>query len=493
MNKRENRPVELPILEALERHSQDERVSLHVPGHKSGFGLPTAFHTWAGDVARLDQTEVAGLDDLYQPIGPIAHAQGLAARAYGSDGTSFLVGGSTAGNLAAVLAAIGRRERVIVARNSHQSIWHALELAGARAAVMTPPLLSTGIGGAVWGPITPALLREAIAKWPDAKAVIVTSPTYTGVVSSLRELTLLAHSAGMMMIVDEAHGAHLPFHPALPESAVSAGADLVVQSLHKMTGAMTQTGLLHYSGPRVDTARLQRALRMVQTSSPSYVLLASIDTVRAELAHTGEERLGEAMERLATAADNLRREHPGLLWEATEGVPVDPFKWLLYAPALGCSGIELADQLRIRHGIFTEWADEVHVLCAWSYANSAQDVAAVVSALRDVGDHLQCKGQGDAHALSLDAASWGAHAIADLVELPLRTKLHEAPSVTVSLREAVGRRVVDAVTVYPPGVPLLLPGERMTQPLCDCIEAALQAQIRVDGLTGDGLHIDCVG
>jgi len=396
------------------------------------------------------------------------------------------VGGSTAGNLAAVLAAVGRRDRVIVARNSHQSVWHALELAHARPAVMTPPLVSTGSGGAVWGPITPALLQQALTHWPDAKAVICTSPTYTGITSPLLELTTLTHAAGMVMIVDEAHGAHLAFHSELPPSAVLAGADLVVQSLHKMTGAMTQTGLLHRSGQRVDAGRLVRALRMVQTSSPSYVLLASIDTVRAELAHIGASLLERATDWLACAAKDIRTEFPGLLWEAPVAYVCDPFKWLLYAPALGCSGVELATALQTRHGIFTEWADEAHVLCAWSYANDAQDAKTVIEALRIEARTLRDKPSGIAKSLSLDAASWAAHALADLAELPERTQMLEMTTSAVTLRASIGRRVVDAVTVYPPGVPLLLPGERMTQPLCECLEAALRANARVDGLTHEG-------
>lgn len=484
MNMRQRDRIELPILEALEQHCSDERVSLHVPGHKGGQGLPQAFAAFASAVARMDQTELPGLDDLYQPVGPIAEAQRLAAKAYGSAETHFLVGGSTAGNLAAVLAAVGRQERVIVARNAHQSIWHALELADARVSVVTPPLLSTGAGGAVWGPLTPSLLREALARWPDAKAVICTSPTYTGVVSPLGELTALVHEAGMILLVDEAHGAHLPFHPDMPESAVRAGADLVVQSLHKMTGALTQTGLLHRSGGRVDATRLLRALRMVQTSSPSYILLASIDTVRAELVVAGERLLGQMAAQLSSAAQCLREEFPSLLWEAPDKRSYDPFKWLLYAPALGYSGIELAQRLLRKHGIFTEWADEVHILCAWSYANSAQDVQAVVAALREEGRNAAASVQ--AHALSLDAAAWAAQALTSFVELTPRAPLHAKGSGKVPLRAAIGGRVLDAVTVYPPGVPLLLPGERLTQPLCDCIEAALRAKIRVDGVASDG-------
>lgn len=469
-----------PLLEALRRHAAVEQVSLHVPGHKAGLGLPTALGAAAKALARFDLTEVPGLDDLYQPTGPIAEAQALAAACYGSRATHFLVGGSTVGNLAAIVASVERGQWVIVSRHSHQSVWHGLQLVGARALVITPELLPTGAGGAVFGPITPNLLAAALAACPEAVAVILTSPTYPGVVSPLRELVQMAHQAGLIVVVDEAHGAHLTFHPALPESAVQAGADLVVQSLHKMTAAFTQTGLLHRTSERVSGERLMLALQMVQTSSPSYLLLASIDAVRAQLATEGERLLTRLLGGLQQVVGQLENDLPGLLWQ-TRAVSVDPCKWLLVAPTLGYSGTQLAQVLQSRYQIWTEWADEAHVLCAWSYANGTEDPARLLAALRDA----QLPPIQSEQTLSLDAAVLAGQAVAAIERLPQVDMQHRRKTQSVSLRAAVGERLQNAVTVYPPGVPLVLPGEALSAAVCACLEQALASGVRVDGLTPD--------
>jgi len=473
-----------PILTALQAHVAKERVSLHVPGHKAGQLLPTGADAWMQAVAALDGTELPGLDDLYRPVGAIASAQALAARAFGSDEAYFLVGGSTAGNLAAILAVVRRGQWVIAARNCHESVWHALRLAGARVQVVTPALLYTGEGGAVYGPVTDELVRRAVAACPQAVAVVLTSPTYAGVATPLKELVQRVHQSGMVVVIDEAHGAHLPFHPDLPVSGIQAGADLVVQSTHKMTAALTQTGLLHRSGERVSSERVLGALRMVQTSSPSYPLLASIDMVRSQLAITGLAQIAQVGSYLAGGVEVLQRVCPGLLWQP-DSVRLDPFKWLLIAPALGLAGIDLADALREQFGIFSEWADEHHVLCCWSYANSEQDVRLVVEALRAIARTSASRPRMGLMA-SLDFAAYASAAQAELAVLAVEAHWAEGVVQHGPLTRAVGQVACESLTVYPPGVPLVLPGETVTPEVVACVRQALQRGMRVDGVTMKG-------
>lgn len=473
-----------PILTALQAHVAMERVSLHVPGHKAGQLLPTGADAWMQAMAALDGTELPGLDDLYRPVGAIASAQALAASAFGSDEAYFLVGGSTVGNLAAILAVVRRGQWVIAARNCHESVWHALRLAGARVQVVTPALLYTGEGGAVYGPVTDELMRRAVASCPQAVAVVLTSPTYAGVASRLEALVGRVHQSGMVVVIDEAHGAHLPFHPELPASGIQAGADLVVQSTHKMTAALTQTGLLHRSGERVSSQRVLRALRMVQTSSPSYPLLASIDMVRSQLAISGLDRIAQVRAHLAGGVEALERVCPGLLWKP-DGVQVDPFKWLLIAPALGLAGIDLADALREQFGIFSEWADEHHVLCCWSYANSAQDVRLVVEALAAIAKTSASR-SGKGLTASLDFAAYASAAQAELAVLSAEAHWAEGDVHHDHLTQALGQVACESVTVYPPGVPLVLPGETVTAEVVACVLQALRRGMRVDGVTTSG-------
>ncbi|MHB1684807.1 MAG: aminotransferase class I/II-fold pyridoxal phosphate-dependent enzyme [Bacilli bacterium] len=466
-----------PILDALLRHWEKERVSVHVPGHKAGQGLPDALADYARCFARLDATELPGLDDLHAPRGAIRQAEQLAARAWGSDSTFFLVGGSTAGNLAAILATLHPGDQVVVPRNAHQSVWHGLKLARAHAIVVTPEPTPYGVPGAV----PPERIARALEEFPRAAAIVVISPTYHGITSDLPAIVRLGHACNIPVIVDEAHGAHLSFHPQLPISGVQAGADIVVQSAHKMLSALTQTALLHLNGARVDPGRLRDWLRVVQSSSPSYLLLASLDCARAELAALGEELIGEAIQRLTVASGQIEAVLPGLINAGVDGARQDPFKWTVAASRLGMSGYETERLLRERFGIYAELAHEHHVLFAWSYANTQRDVDAVSEALRMLaleGRTEQAPANADmeiAENLFSDAA------LSEPILIDMQEDFSSAVK-TVPLRRAAGRRMAQSLTPYPPGIPCVLPGETLSQSVSELILRMLDQGVRVDGL-----------
>ncbi len=457
-----------PILEALEKFQATENASLHVPGHKAGRGFASEFAKYAMPLARIDATELPGLDDLHHPQGVIKEAEQLAAMAWGSDTAFFLVNGSTVGNLAAVMAVVNAGDTVIIGRDAHQSVWHALELARARVVAVLPRHI-----GPLIGAIHAQDIEAAIHAYPEATAVVITSPTYHGIVPDLTSIVHLAHASGMKVIVDEAHGAHLAFHPDLPLSAVSAKADLVVQSTHKMTAAFTQTALLHVCGDKVDVENVRHYLRVFQTSSPSYLMLASIDAARAQLMVEGPVLIGKMLDILSEARKQLNDSYPGLVNAGFEGLMSDPFKWTLWALKWGVTGEQLANAF-MQSGVFVELYDEEHVLLVWTYANSTRDMEKVIRVIHQVF-HGRSRLAHAGHV-----SSWSNEIPRYSAVLPFDTSKKNKH--LASLEDLPGKRAASAITLYPPGIPLLLPGEAYTANMIQYIKKCVAFGLRVDGL-----------
>ncbi len=476
-----------PLLDALIAQQKYERISAHVPGHKRGRGLLSTLARYAGPLAQLDVTEVPGLDDLHHADGVIAKAQQLAAKAFGSEETYFLVAGSTGGNLAAILAVVDPSDVVIVGRNAHQSVWNALVLAQAQRVSVTPTVWHPVQGHAeIAGGLSVMAIQEALLRTQQATALILTSPSYDGFVSDLAAIVQMAHQAGLIVIVDEAHGVHLPFHPQLPMSAIVAGADIVIQSAHKMGAGFTQTAFLHVQGSRVDRVRLQETLRMVQSSSPSYLLMASLDAMRAQLACHGEELLSLTLAELEAQKLRLHEACLGLLVDVKETATQDPMKWILHAERLHLTGFELERVLREEFGIYSEYTSEYHVLLSWSYGNARRDFKKTVDALIHVASQVKSIGR---------ATSWElCHASTPISDVIPVMPLHERNAgVFTSLFLAVGHRVVDPVTIYPPGIPLLLPGETFLKEHIEILTPVLDNGNRVDGVVYDeGYRVRCL-
>ncbi len=460
----------MPLVEAVHAHQARERVSLHVPGHKAGQGLAQELAAYARHMGRLDVTELPGVDDLHHPTGPILVAQRLAAAAFGADETYFLVGGSTVGNLAAILTAIRPGDLVVVARNAHQSVWSGLELAGAQIVPIFPEM-DSGIAG----PVTLATVEQALRKFPTCKALIITSPTYFGTASELAPIVQLAHAKNLVVIVDEAHGAHLAFHAELPKSAVHVGADLIVHSTHKMLGAFTQTALLHVNGSQVDRSALRKWLRILQSSSPSYLLLASVDSARQQMATEGEQLLSWTMTALQSARERLAKRLPGLIVDPVRRELNDPFKWVLDAHRIHVTGFALEHLLRERFGIYAELATARHVLFVWTYASSQRDMDLVVEALCEVEKDLP---KADYPILNImQSREVAEHPIA------LHNLAQRFPrEVEGPLRDAIGHVVTEALTPYPPGIPYVLRGEVLTVETAQLLLEFYTAEQRIDGL-----------
>lgn len=483
-----------PIYDRLIEHRGRGTHRFHVPGHKGGGGTLVTEREFRA-VLEIDLTEIPGLDDLHQPEGVIEEAQRLAADVFGAAHTFFLVGGSTAGILALMLT-VGRSGRpVIVQRNAHKSIMNGLMLAGARAVFVAPRIdPASGLPGGA----DAQDVAEALRRYPDAAAVVLTNPNYYGMGVDLRPLVDLAHARGVPVIVDEAHGAHYGHHPDLPASALAAGADGVVQSTHKMLTAMTMGAMLHLGdGGRIDPADVQQALRIVQSSSPSYPILASLDLCRRQLALRGAELFDEALRVAAELRGRLaampRLDVLAVPRDAARAAftTLDPLKLTLREATGSLSGFELLEALDAC-GCVAELADPRHVLLALGPATAERDAAALIRALERILRRLPPKRPAtDGAGKQENAADPGAiPAISEPIQFGVRFtdgggKEGGRPAL-VELREAAGRIAAEPVVPYPPGVPLLLPGERITADAAEQLKRWRSAGARIHGITADG-------
>lgn len=461
----------IPILHAILSHLRKVRAGYHVPGHKMGRGLPGEIGAMLGAAGRLDLTEIPGLDDLHAPTGAILQAQQLAAEAFGAEETWFLVNGSTAGNIAMIMAAVKPGQQILVPRNLHKSVLNGLILAQAQPVFYNPDLDEQyGIASGV----APATIREAVRQHPEAKAVFVVSPTYHGICSDLAAIAEIAHEAGMLLLVDEAHGAHFAFHEDLPQTAMASGADLAVQSTHKTLGSLTQSSMLHAKGQRVDRVRLRKRLQLVQSTSPSYLLLASLDAARHQMATEGRHRLGKALEALRAGADRVRQElpHLELLTDAGE-YRVDPLKWTIRVDGLGISGVQAYDLLHEREFVTLELADPRNVLAVFTYADTPLQVNRLVDALAA----LQ---MGETGGVALQVLPPNLPPAPEMAILP--HEAFERESEPVPLQAAAGRVAAEMVIPYPPGIPVLVPGEVWTGEMVDYVLRLRLAGVRFQGM-----------
>ncbi|AHV94957.1 aminotransferase class I/II-fold pyridoxal phosphate-dependent enzyme [Paenibacillus sabinae] len=474
-----------PLYEMLERYKAEGKISFHVPGHKNGQAYRTDKSAGLLDeVMTADITEISGSDDLHHPEGVILEAQRLAADCFGAEESFFLVGGSTAGNLALILTVCAEPGTVLlVQRNVHKSVINGLMLAGARA-VFLDPLLDDSSGLAV-AP-SEETVRKALAAWPEAAGLLVTMPNYYGMGSDLAPLARACHDSGVPLLVDEAHGAHYGQHPELPPGALSCGADGVVQSTHKMLAAMTMGAMLHVQGPRLDRALLRQRLAMVQSSSPSYPVMASLDLARRLLhsrradaftaglaaVETVQRGLAE-LPRFKALRPQAPQRHtgggesevsaPGQAPRSRSGAYTtqDPFKVVIYDATGVLSGFELQAELE-RRGCVPEMSDERHVVLLFSLGSRAEDAVSLLAALRDID--RECPPGRPATSGSTPVSTWNNFEPRSLpapVQFSLRP-VGEEETECIKLEESEGRVAAEMVIPYPPGIPLLYPGEVIT-------------------------------
>lgn len=468
-----------PLFEALTRHAKRRPHPFHVPGHKMGHSFDKEGKDIFQSILSIDLTEISGMDDLHHPEGIIAEAQKLAAEAFGAEETRFLIGGSTVGNIALIMAVCRPGEKIVVQRNCHKSVFNAIILARAEPIFIVPAVdVSTGVAA--------GLRREDVERTllahPDAKAVFLTNPTYYGMGIDLAKMAATVHKFGIPLLVDEAHGAHYGFHPELPFSAMQCGADAAVQSTHKMATAMTMSSMLHIQGDLIDRERLFQVLGMIQSSSPSYPLMASLDLARRHMVIEGAREIDRVLPRLSWLKESLE-ELPwcrvAALQEGKAYATLDPLKLLICLHTREMAGHELQAHLEAE-GIFPELVDRNHVLLAASTGTSQADVESVWRAMRELAP-MPLAEADTVFESGLLASTFLREQI-----IPVYEAIH-LPKMPMPLVQAEGRIAAEMVIPYPPGIPLLVPGERIDGHVISMLQEMAAGRVRFQGAKDPGL------
>lgn len=456
--------IRTPLVDALQAAAYKPHSPFYAPGHKRGQGSPQPLLNLLGaSVFAADLPELPDLDNLFAPEGVIQEAQELAAAAFGAEQTWFLVNGSTAGVIAAILATCGMGDKIILPRNIHQSVIAGLILSGAVPVFINPEYdPDTDIAYS----ITAAGVAKALRRYPDTKAVMMVYPTYQGVCGDAKAIRELVHQHNIPLLVDEAHGPHFAFHPNLPPSALSVGADLTVQSTHKVLGAMTQASMLHVQGNRVERDRLSKALQLVQSTSPSYLLLASLDAARQQMALHGEQLMTQTLQ-LATEARTSISQIPGLSVLEPIKTPgffaLDQTRLTVKVAELGLSGFEADEILHQQLGVTAELPTLQHLTFIISLGNTKADIQQLVQAFTTIT-------QDDYHPQSLNAlqdvfSKWKSELLfvhpSSFIICPVLSPREAffAQTETLPLDQTLDRVSAELVCPYPPGIPALMPGE----------------------------------
>lgn len=489
------------LYEKLCEYNQSDYYGFHMPGHKrntdiAGIDLPYG----------IDITEIDGFDDLHHADGILREAQERAARVYGADETRFLVNGSTVGILSAILGSTGKGDRILVARHCHKSVYHAICLNELRPCYLYPEFqeeihLNTEI--------SVSAVKTALMEYSDIRAVVIVSPTYDGVISDVEQIAEVVHEKGIPLIVDEAHGAHLGFHPYFPGNALSKGADVVIHSVHKTLPSLTQTALLHVRGELADRRRIFRYLDMLQSSSPSYVLMAGIDHCIRMLEERREELFAPYAERLARLREDLKALK---CLELLETRQYDRSKLVISTGVTGMTGKELYRILLDEYHLQMEMAAGTYVIAMTSVADTEEGFERLRRALFEIDEridmHRGCEEASGNCAGDLPKAQAVNAIVAEenvldtdilnrlprnkqvmpiaegLVIADERARSHA--SVRVNWQQSEGMIAAEYAYLYPPGSPLIVPGERISSEAVRLIERYDAAGFSIEGPERDG-------
>ncbi|MBP2629714.1 MAG: speA [Firmicutes bacterium] len=450
--------TETPLLDAMQNYVADGALAFHTPGHKQGKGMHKAFKELVTATGlAMEVSLMEELDDLHEPQTCLKAAQELAAELYGADESYFVINGTTGAIHAMILAVVNPGDKIIVPRNAHRSIIGGIMLSGAIPVFMQPEVdEQLGIAMAV----TPEIVAKTIEDNLTAKAVLVVNPTYYGVSADLKKIADIVHQHHMILVVDEAHGPHLKFHDALPVQAMDAGADLVAQSTHKILGSMTQSSMLHVRRGRIDINRVRTMLSLVQSTSPNYLLMASLDVARMQMATGGKASLAKAVE-LANWARSQINEIDGLYcfgaekMAASNQYTLDVTKLTVTVKMLGLSGAEAEQILRYQYKIQSELSDIYNVLFIISYADGKEEVERLVNALKELASkHARTERNIDKQVVVYPAVP--------TAKLSPRQALF-ASKRAIAFTEAEGMVCSEVITFYPPGIPIICPGEIISQ------------------------------
>lgn len=456
------------LLKKLKEYADSDYLPMHMPGHKRRMGE-------IGNPFFIDITEIEGFDNLHHAKGILLEAQKRAASLYHSEETHYLINGSTAGILSAVSGCTSFGGKILLARNSHKSAYHAVFLRGLQMNCIYPQ--SAGKMG-INGVILPEDVDRALQKDPDTQAVMITSPTYDGVVSDIKKIAEIVHSYGIPLIVDEAHGAHFPFSSYFPEDSVSCGADVVIHSLHKTLPTLTQTALIHLNGFRIDREKIRKFLTIYQSSSPSYVLMASLDNCVEWIGEHGADfdRFCEQLQFLRNGLRKMKRlkllEIPGM----------DESKILVSVQRTGINGHELDFILREEYHIELEMACSSYVCAITSVGDTKESLDRLLKAFLNVDERLTDAKEPQNIECSTDEAL-PAERVYTMLEA------EECEKELCFLRDSCGRISGDFVALYPPGIPILAPGERVSREIAERLSTYVKEGFEVHGVKDNKIQV----
>lgn len=452
---------EMPIFEAVKKYIDTGVIPFHVPGHKQGRGLPE-FQAYVGEnTLKMDLTCMPGLDNISNPRDVIAEAEALAAETFGADRAFFLVNGTTSGIQAMIMAVCQPGDKLIIPRNAHKSAIGGLIISGANPIYIEPEIdLDFGISMGV----TPEQVERAILQNPDVKAVFIVNPNYYGTASDLKSIVAVAHRYEIPVIVDEAHGAHLCFNEKLPLSAMDAGADLAASSTHKLAGSMTQSSMLLLREGLVSAQRVKGILNLTQTTSPSYLLLTSLDVARKQMALQGKELVQQTLDLAEWVAGEISAiDGVQLLGQRLAGKPgcyaFDPTKIIINVAGWGMSGYEVEHLLREQYQLQAELSDLYNVMFVITLGDTKETVQYLVNCIKAISKSNPLK-----NVLKYNPP---LPEIPSMMTLP-RDAFYSETKVVV-LEEAVGEISAEMIMAYPPGIPLICPGEIITQDIVDYV------------------------
>ena len=451
-----------PLEEALRSFRKMRVVPFDVPGHKRGKGNPELADFLGSRCLEMDVNSMKPLDNLCHPVSVIREAEELAADAFGAAAAFFMVGGTTSAVQAMILSVCKEGDKIILPRNVHRSAINALILCGAVPIYVNPQTdkrLGISLG------MTAEDVRLAIRRNPDAKAVLVNNPTYYGICSDVEGIVREAHAHGMKVLADEAHGTHFYFGDGLPKAALRAGADMSSVSMHKSGGSLTQSSFL-LCGPDVNADYVRQIINLTQTTSGSYLLMSSLDISRRNLALDGKKIFAAVLDLAEYAREEINRigDYDAFGTELVNGDSVFDFdrtKLSVNTLAVGLAGIEVYDLLRDEYDIQAEFGDMGNILCYLSVGDRIRDVERLISALAEIRRRFKKSG---ADLLTYEY-------IEPEVVLPPKAAFY-AEKVSLPLRECVGRVAAEFVMCYPPGIPILAPGERVTGDIVEYIAYA---------------------
>lgn len=452
--------MNIPILSVISNYIKENNTCFHMPGHKMGRGISREL---LKDIEKLDVTEIPGLDNLHFPKGAIFDAQGLAAKAFGSDNTFFLVNGSTCGIHAMIMSTCKRGDKLIVGRDCHASVINGMMLSG-----VEPVYIKPGVDKdfAISTVVSCEEIKQALEENPDAVGVLLTRPNYYGICFDNEKVADLVHSYGKILAIDEAHGAHLRFCGKLPHSVMDKGADICVQSAHKTLPAFGQGAYLHVKGTRVDVERLKFVLRMLETSSPSYVIMTYLDIARCIMEEQGEKLILRLLESIEALKERIVSSTGLKILDCEDKEYFnDKTRLVINFKNAGITGFEVEKILRFGYNIQVEMADIFNIVCIATVSDDKESIEKLGAALEAIWkNHRKEKVLEEfcIEDINIPLMRYLPHEVFDL------------DATLIDIKDAVGKVSKALITPYPPGVPIVCPGEiiggREVKLICEILD-----------------------